>query len=149
MSFLQPRGTMHFELPIASFISIFLSLAPLPWHWRAGTVPTVSISLWLFISNLINGINTIIWANNLRIVVPVWCDISQYFPSMPFRISLMARPPHQVLKSLLVPLSRFLPRYSACAFTSNVFRPFDKLPQTSLRNAEDNISTASSASACQ
>lgn len=70
---------MHYELPIASFISATLSLAPLPWHWRAGTVPTISISLWLFISNLINGANTIVWANNLSIVAPVWCDISEFF----------------------------------------------------------------------
>nr|ANB67024.1 pheromone receptor [Agrocybe salicacicola] len=67
---------MHLELPIASFICAVLSLAPLPWHWRAGTVPTVSIALWLFVSNLINGVNTIVWAGNVRIVSPIWCDIS-------------------------------------------------------------------------
>ncbi|KAF8174224.1 GPCR fungal pheromone mating factor [Pholiota molesta] len=67
---------MHLELPIAAFIAAALSLAPLPWHWRGGTVPTIAISLWLFVSNAIYGVNTIIWAGNVRIVAPVWCDIA-------------------------------------------------------------------------
>ncbi|KDR78095.1 hypothetical protein GALMADRAFT_32651, partial [Galerina marginata CBS 339.88] len=63
-------------LPIVSFISAALTLAPLPWHWRAGTVPTISIALWLCISNIINGVNSIIWAGNVRIIASVWCDIA-------------------------------------------------------------------------
>ncbi len=68
---------MHAELPVVSFLCAFLVLMPLPWHWRAGTVPTISISLWLFAANVINGVNAIIWKENVRIVVPVWCDISE------------------------------------------------------------------------
>ncbi|KAF8981165.1 GPCR fungal pheromone mating factor [Cyathus striatus] len=67
---------MHAELPVVSFICALLSLAPLPWHWRAGTVPTISLSIWLFFSNLINGINSIIWSGNVEIVAVVWCDIA-------------------------------------------------------------------------
>ncbi|KAF8890818.1 GPCR fungal pheromone mating factor [Gymnopilus junonius] len=67
---------MHLELPIVSFVSAALSLAPLPWHWRSGTIPTISIALWLFVSNIINGVNTIIWAGNVNVVDLVWCDIS-------------------------------------------------------------------------
>ncbi|TFK19182.1 fungal pheromone STE3G-protein-coupled receptor [Coprinopsis marcescibilis] len=66
---------MHPELPVASFVCAILVLLPLPWHWRAGTVPTISISLWLFLCNFINGVNTIIWSGNVRVVAPVWCDI--------------------------------------------------------------------------
>jgi pheromone a factor receptor len=66
---------LHVELPVASFICSALVLAPLPWHWRAGTVPTIAISLWLFVANIIAGVDSIIWAGNVNIVVPVWCDI--------------------------------------------------------------------------
>lgn len=72
----SPRCTMHAELPIASFICASLVLIPLPSHWRAGTVPIVAISIWLFLSNFINGLNAIIWAGNVNVVVPVLCDIS-------------------------------------------------------------------------
>lgn len=67
---------MHFELPIGAFIAATLVLIPLPWHWRARNVPTLSIIAWLFISNVIYGTNAIIWAGNVNVVVPVWCDIS-------------------------------------------------------------------------
>lgn len=47
----------------------------MPWHWRARNVATLSISAWLFVSNVIYGTNAIIWDHNVKIVVPVWCDI--------------------------------------------------------------------------
>ncbi|KAF8963266.1 GPCR fungal pheromone mating factor [Flammula alnicola] len=67
---------MRIELPIGAFIAAALVLVPLPWHWRARNVPTLSIIAWLFVSNVVYGINAIIWANNVNIVVPVWCDIT-------------------------------------------------------------------------
>lgn len=66
---------LHPELPVGAFISAFLVLVPVPWHWRARNVATLSISAWLFVSNVIYGTNAIIWDNNVKIVVPVWCDI--------------------------------------------------------------------------
>ncbi|KAF8153838.1 GPCR fungal pheromone mating factor [Crassisporium funariophilum] len=66
---------MHLELPIGAFTAAVLVLIPLPWHWRARNVPTLSIIAWLFISNIIYGVNSIIWANNVNIVAPIWCDI--------------------------------------------------------------------------
>lgn len=71
---------MHAELPLASFICALLVIVPLPWHWRAGTIPTISIILWLFVVNIINGVNTIVWADNVVKRIPVWCDIGAYFP---------------------------------------------------------------------
>ncbi|KAJ6602981.1 GPCR fungal pheromone mating factor [Mycena sp. CBHHK59/15] len=67
---------MPAALPIASFLCAALVLVPLPWHWRAGTVPTVSIAFWLFVDNFINGVNTVLWADNLDERALVWCDIS-------------------------------------------------------------------------
>lgn len=66
---------MHIELPVVSFISAFLVLIPLPWYCKSSNVPAISISLWLFIANIVNGINSVIWADNTIIVAPVWCDI--------------------------------------------------------------------------
>ncbi|KAK0184871.1 GPCR fungal pheromone mating factor [Armillaria mellea] len=67
---------MYRELPAVSFISAALVLLPLPWHWRARTIPTISLILWMFVSTLIDGINAIVWADNVRIVAPVYCDIA-------------------------------------------------------------------------
>ncbi|KAJ7243441.1 putative fungal pheromone GPCR, STE3-type [Mycena rebaudengoi] len=72
-------STMHYELPIGAFVASFLVLVPLPWHWRARNVPTLSIIAWLFLSNIMLGVNAIIWADNIRIVAKVWCDITTKF----------------------------------------------------------------------
>ncbi|KAJ8502460.1 hypothetical protein ONZ45_g11739 [Pleurotus djamor] len=68
--------TLHLELPIASIICAILVLIPLPWHWRAGTVATISIIAWLFLANLINAVNSIIWRDNVIIQATIWCDIT-------------------------------------------------------------------------
>ncbi|EFI26938.1 pheromone B beta 1 receptor [Coprinopsis cinerea okayama7 len=67
---------MHAELPVASFISAALVLVPIPWHWKARNVPTLSLCIWLFVLNVINGVGSIVWAGNTRLVVPAWCDIA-------------------------------------------------------------------------
>jgi hypothetical protein len=68
----------HYELPIGAFVAAFLVLIPLPWHWRARNVPTLSIIAWLFVSNIILGVNTIIWADSIDITAVVWCDIGAF-----------------------------------------------------------------------
>lgn len=65
-------------LTVGCFIAAFLVLAPLPWHWRARNIPVLSIAAWLCVSNIIDGINSIIWAGNVKVVAPVWCDISKW-----------------------------------------------------------------------
>ncbi|KAJ7278849.1 GPCR fungal pheromone mating factor, partial [Mycena rebaudengoi] len=67
---------MHPELALGSFLASALVLIPLPWHWRAKNIATLSIIAWLFTSNLIYAINSIIWAESIDSTrVPVWCDI--------------------------------------------------------------------------
>jgi hypothetical protein len=68
---------MHYELPIGAFVASFLVLVPLPWHWRARNVPTLSLIAWLFISNMTYAINAVIWADSIDIVAKVWCDIGE------------------------------------------------------------------------
>ncbi|KAF7300104.1 Pheromone receptor Rcb2 B44 [Mycena kentingensis (nom. inval.)] len=67
---------MKYELPIGAFVATALVLLPLPWHWRARNVPTLSIIAWLFVSNIIIGVDSIVWADSIAIRIPVWCDIS-------------------------------------------------------------------------
>ncbi|TFY56542.1 hypothetical protein EVG20_g8891 [Dentipellis fragilis] len=63
-------------LPLAAFIAATLVIIPLPWHWRARNIPTLSIMGWLFVINVIYGVNTIVWAGNVNNPSPVWCDIT-------------------------------------------------------------------------
>ncbi|KAH7924990.1 fungal pheromone STE3G-protein-coupled receptor [Leucogyrophana mollusca] len=67
---------MHREFPPIAFLAALLLLLPLPWHWRARNVATLSMILWLFVINVVYGVDAIIWGNNVNIVIPVWCDIT-------------------------------------------------------------------------
>nr|AAS46748.1 PDSTE3.3 mating-type pheromone receptor [Pleurotus djamor] len=63
------------ELPAVAFLAAFLVLIPLPWHWRARNVSTCAMIAWLFVVNLIYGINAIIWADTPRRQAIIYCDI--------------------------------------------------------------------------
>ncbi|KAH9856256.1 GPCR fungal pheromone mating factor [Lenzites betulinus] len=63
-------------LPITAFVGAFLVLIPVPSHWRARNYATVSLVAWLFVLDLIYGINSIVWSDNVRIRLLVWCDIT-------------------------------------------------------------------------
>ncbi|CAE6424199.1 unnamed protein product [Rhizoctonia solani] len=66
---------MRIELPVVAFICTVLVLIPLPWHWRARNVGTLSLIFWYASINLTRGINAIIWGGNTLNYAPVWCDI--------------------------------------------------------------------------
>ena len=70
---------MQPELAPIAFIAAFSLLLPLPWHWRAKNVATLSIIGWLFALNMIYAIDAVIWANNVDLVAIVWCDLSTLF----------------------------------------------------------------------
>jgi pheromone a factor receptor len=44
---------------------------------RRGSVANLTLVGWLLACNLLHAINSIIWADNLAIHVPVWCDIGE------------------------------------------------------------------------
>lgn len=74
---------MHAEFPYIAFLAASLVLVPLPWHWRAGNVATLSMIVWLFAVNIIYGVDALIWSRNVEVVAPVWCDISKFtFPKL-------------------------------------------------------------------
>ncbi|GBE87046.1 Pheromone B beta 1 receptor [Sparassis crispa] len=66
---------MEVGLPFGAFLAAILVLIPLPTHWRAGNVSTITIIVWLFVVNVIQGINAILWAHNVEIRLVSWCDI--------------------------------------------------------------------------
>ena len=65
------------EFPAGAFIAAVLVLIPLPAHWRSRSVATVSIIVWLFVMDIIYGVNTIVWDGNVFKHLLVWCDISK------------------------------------------------------------------------
>ena len=80
-------------LPVTAFIGAVLVLIPLPSHWRARNYATISLVAWLFVVNLIYGINSTIWNDNIGIRLLVWCDISASYvnfqcPTLTRKISL-------------------------------------------------------------
>ncbi|KAJ7691140.1 pheromone A receptor-domain-containing protein [Mycena rosella] len=66
---------MASQMAFGAFLASALVLFPLPWHWRARNVPTLSMLAWLLVSNLTYAINSVIWSKSIDDVVPVWCDI--------------------------------------------------------------------------
>ncbi|KAL6308810.1 fungal pheromone STE3G-protein-coupled receptor [Sparassis latifolia] len=64
------------ELPYVAFLAAILVLVPLPWYWRAKNVATLSLMAWLFVVNVIYGVDSILWHDSVVVVVPVWCDIT-------------------------------------------------------------------------
>ncbi|KAJ6498387.1 GPCR fungal pheromone mating factor [Mycena vitilis] len=62
-------------LPSSAFISLFLATVPLVLHSRTGNVPLLSILVWLAVSALTYGINSVIWYGNVQAIALPWCDI--------------------------------------------------------------------------
>ncbi|KAJ3785137.1 pheromone A receptor-domain-containing protein [Lentinula aff. detonsa] len=62
--------------PVLSFLAIIVSFIPFPWHFRARNIGTCSYMLSTGLYSLVEFINSIIWADNVNNIAPVWCDIS-------------------------------------------------------------------------
>ncbi|TFY56930.1 hypothetical protein EVJ58_g7330 [Rhodofomes roseus] len=67
---------MAATLSAGVFIAAILVLLPSPSHWRARNVATLALIAWLFVVDLIYGVNTIVWAGNVEVRIVVWCDIT-------------------------------------------------------------------------
>ncbi|KAH8101254.1 GPCR fungal pheromone mating factor [Cristinia sonorae] len=62
-------------LPVGACIAAVLVLVPLPAHWRAKNVATVSLIAWFFITNMIYFVNSLVWLHDSVPRLRVWCDI--------------------------------------------------------------------------
>ncbi|EMD35235.1 STE3-like pheromone receptor B mating type [Gelatoporia subvermispora B] len=67
---------MHPEFPYVALFAAACLLVPLPWHWRARNIATLSIIAWLFVIDVIYAVDAIVWKHSVDIVIPVWCDIT-------------------------------------------------------------------------
>lgn len=66
-------------VPIANFIACILVLASVPKCMsKSMNVGVFSLAIWVAIESFITAVNSIIWADNVENVAPVWCDISKY-----------------------------------------------------------------------
>jgi hypothetical protein len=71
----KPSMMRHPSYVVFSFLAAVAVVLPLPWHWRAKNVATISIIFWLLSANLVILVNAIIWADNYDDLSPIWCDI--------------------------------------------------------------------------
>ncbi|RXW13915.1 hypothetical protein EST38_g11939 [Candolleomyces aberdarensis] len=69
-------AALHPELGPVAILACLSLLLPLPWHWRARNIATLSIIFWFFIINFIYAVDAFVWADNVKLVMPVWCDIT-------------------------------------------------------------------------
>ncbi|KLO09461.1 fungal pheromone STE3G-protein-coupled receptor [Schizopora paradoxa] len=61
--------------PIANFISVILVLSTLISRTRKLNLAVWVYAIWIALFCFQIFVNTIIWHGNMRIVIPVWCDI--------------------------------------------------------------------------
>ncbi|KAI0317104.1 pheromone A receptor-domain-containing protein [Amylostereum chailletii] len=75
--FSQTMDPTYPLIPVVSLIAAFLMLLTILTNvyqtWNAGVL---MLCTWLFLSDLIEGVEAIIWSNNADNKAPVWCDIS-------------------------------------------------------------------------
>ncbi|KAJ7749683.1 GPCR fungal pheromone mating factor [Mycena metata] len=67
---------MSGALSAAAFIAFALAFLPLLLHLRSRNIPLLSIIAWIAVSDLVYGINSVIWDENIDIVASPWCDIT-------------------------------------------------------------------------
>jgi len=76
---------MRSELPAISFLCFAFIAAFIPFRRVRCDVVNLAIVSWLAGCNLVHGINGLVWAGNVEIRVPVWCDIGMVI--LVFRLS--------------------------------------------------------------
>lgn len=73
----------HPDYVAFSFLAAVAVSLPVPWHWRAKNIATLSIIFWLLSANLVIFVNAIIWADNYDDLSPLWCDICECSCAIP------------------------------------------------------------------
>ncbi|KAJ7643057.1 pheromone receptor [Mycena polygramma] len=73
---ISPTDPTYPAFPIFSFLGFVLVLIPLSWHFQAWNSGTCLFMIWTSLSCFIGFVNSLVWANTIDDVAPVWCDIS-------------------------------------------------------------------------
>ncbi|KAF9647219.1 fungal pheromone STE3G-protein-coupled receptor [Thelephora ganbajun] len=63
------------ELPVVSFLAVLSLFVVLPLHLRSRNFPFLFVIAWLLVSNIIQGTDAIIWADDALIRAEGWCDV--------------------------------------------------------------------------
>ena len=65
--------------PIGSFFGIIMSVVPVASHlgFHSWNVGIWMYAFWIGTMNIANFVDTIVWRDNVNIVIPVWCDIGE------------------------------------------------------------------------
>jgi pheromone a factor receptor len=73
------------QYPVVAALACVLLLVPLPAQIRARNVAVLAGMTYLIATSIVYFVNTIVWAGNVRVDAPVWCDISEHSStSVPF-----------------------------------------------------------------
>jgi hypothetical protein len=64
-------------VPVCNVIAAVLVLLPLKQLFHAWNVGLCVLSVWLFLACLSMTVSTIVWKNNVDLVLPVFCDIGE------------------------------------------------------------------------
>lgn len=75
--------------PIFAFLGFVVSLVPFSWHLQASNAGTCVYMLWTAFACLIEFVDSLVWHGNIRVIVPVWCDICEPFYSSSRNLTLM------------------------------------------------------------
>lgn len=70
----------HPAMSVAAFLAVVLVLFPFAVQqtlFRRQYFPSFLIALWLLLANIIYGVNSLVWASDAAVRIPVWCDISK------------------------------------------------------------------------
>jgi len=102
------------QLPVGAAIGAILVLVPLPAHLRVRNIAVLSMILFIFSTNVINVVNTLVWAGNVKDVAPIWCDISEFVASSLIGMFLIYRPATNI--QLLADISVALAGFCACKY---------------------------------
>jgi pheromone a factor receptor len=85
---IRDMSYMYPVYPIVCFFTMLGVLVPIPAHWRAGNIATISLATWTFFGLLMAMVNTIVWHGTLANPYPVWGDICNlYWVTMPTGIA--------------------------------------------------------------
>lgn len=63
--------------PFFALLACILVLLPFSWHVRSRNVGTIMLSTWLFLGNLDNFVNSMVWWNSFANKAPGYCELSK------------------------------------------------------------------------
>lgn len=84
-------GTLGDTITFA--IAVLLVFLPLPFLFRAKNrnIALLSLAIWIVQRNIFQGINAVLWSDNVVIKWAVYCDISEYISVLLYLLSLLTQ----------------------------------------------------------